>query len=133
MTALRKILTGLAVAAVTVGLANADTIISYTATAGPLPTDLIDTALTVGNAWNPGATGDTIASNQGITMAQLSAADTDYTLNWYDISITTSISGIFSVTNAPGAGTRATGHVTEDSYTKTATLRRRSAVFWSHL
>jgi len=117
MTTLRRILTGAALASIVAGLASADNIISYTASTGSLATDLSNQQLLVANDWAPGAAGDTILSNQGTTMASLNAANTTYTLQWFDITVTSAISGSWTIT-AGGSGSSGSAQV--GSYTAVA-------------
>jgi len=115
------------------GLASADNIIVYQVTIPSTPTDLLNVGALL-TSWCPGCTAtvqDTTASVAtpvtwvlapsatavGVTMASLNAANTTYTLQGYDILVTSSISGNFSITNAANASSNATGSLNESSYT----------------
>jgi len=107
------------------GIASADEIISFT---GTVPTQLteLNNANVQLTAWNPGGSGsfNTIASdttsyapitNTGVTMASLDTPGVTYTLQSYDILVTSSVTGSFSAT-ATGT-TSAQGYTFLSSYT----------------
>jgi hypothetical protein len=106
MSTLRRILTGAALAALAVGMASADTV-SFTNTIGPTATDLTDATLTL-PSWDPGVTPGTLAP--GYT----------YTLNSFDIVVTSNLSGNFTLENLPDASSDTTGTAQAQSYTAVA-------------
>jgi len=131
MRTLRRILAGAALAIMAVGVASADNIISYTATVNFSPTDFANMQVLL-TAWCPGCNAtvqDNTASTPepagygvsttatGVTMASLNAPNTVYTLQGYDIRVTSTITGNFSIMNAANASGNATGNAHLDSYT----------------
>jgi hypothetical protein len=133
MTLFRRLLTGAALAVAVAGFASADNIIVYQVTVPATTTDLTNMSALL-TAWCPGCNAniqDTTgsiatpagwvlapsATAVGVTMASLNAANTTYTLQGYDILVTSSITGNFSITNAANASSNATGTLNESSYT----------------
>jgi hypothetical protein len=114
------------------GIASADEVISYTTTLNPTTTDITNSPLFL-TAWNPGGTGtyNTIQSDSalptlmtngptltaGVTMASLSTPGIGYVLQSYDIFITSTVSGTFSVTNTNTTPGTVSGTADVTSYT----------------
>jgi hypothetical protein len=135
MTTLRRILiTAVATAAIS-SIASADLIIGYSTTLGPTSTDILNgspsgTPINL-PAFDPGGTTTldlTMLSNvshagsnytPGITMASLDAPLTSYTLVGYDITVSETLGGSYSVTNTSTNQT-ATGSLFVDTYTSVA-------------
>jgi len=135
MRALRRIMTGAALAILASGVAMADDIVSYTVTIPATPTDLLNINKLL-TAWHPGGstTQDLIGSDSslpaayggvpggdtylsGVTMASLNAPLTTYTLEGYDILVKSTVSGNYTITQAANASTNMVGSVSETYYT----------------
>jgi hypothetical protein len=117
MKNLRRLLLTAVAATVFSGIASADTVISYTVNLPSTVTDLNNVLLQL-TAWNPGvvqslsnvasdntlpaliSNGPTITG--GITMQSLNANGVAYVLQSYDIFVSPTVSGTFSVTDTSG-------------------------------
>jgi len=126
MTKIRRILSTGALVVAACGFASADTMITYNYTSSLTKTDLTNSNIQL-TAWNPGGSNatDLVAScatsttcsgtTSGVTMNSLSAANTTYTLNWFDIIVTTTLKGNFVVQNT--GSSNLTGTIKADTYT----------------
>jgi len=114
------------------GFASADIIIGYTASIGPMSTDITN-ALAGGSAgntaanllpsWNPGNAASTATSNisggalvTGISMASLNSPGSIYTLIGYNILVKETLTGNYTITNN-STTSAATGSAYIDTYT----------------
>jgi hypothetical protein len=104
MNSIRRLfVTAVAFAAVS-SVASADVIIGYTTTLGPTLTDLTSQPVTL-PAWDPGDGNGTMSNlsggayTTGISMASLNSGSILYTLVSYNITVSETVTGNYTITN----------------------------------